>query len=78
MEPADDLTDYIPEHQRIRKLSADIQEETGLIGMHFLRRPLDSEAEAVTTYIALGTGIIGQGIRFQDKEGNFYRNNKDS
>lgn len=47
----DDCSVYVPEERRTRKPSVDIQEQKKRIVMHFLRRPLDSEAEVGTTYI---------------------------
>ncbi|PLB43925.1 hypothetical protein P170DRAFT_514224 [Aspergillus steynii IBT 23096] len=55
VEPGEELSVCVPEHRRIRKLSADIQEENRRIIMHFLRRPLDSDTEVLTTYIPLDT-----------------------
>lgn len=49
---------YIPEHRRIRKVSADIQEEKGQIIMHFVRWPYMPESEIMSTLIPLGTENI--------------------
>lgn len=44
---------YVPEHRRIRKLSADIQEDNQRIAMRFVRWPYNSDAEVISTFIAL-------------------------
>ncbi|KOS48285.1 hypothetical protein ACN38_g701 [Penicillium nordicum] len=49
---------YIPEHRRIRKISADIQEEKGQIIMHFVRWPYMPESEIMSTLIPLRTENI--------------------
>ncbi|KAJ5757919.1 uncharacterized protein N7511_006613 [Penicillium nucicola] len=45
---------YVPEHRRIRKISADIQEEHGHIIMNFVRWPYIPESEIMSTFIPLG------------------------
>ncbi|KAJ5164959.1 uncharacterized protein N7500_006789 [Penicillium coprophilum] len=46
---------YVPEQRRIRKISADIQEEKGQIVMHFVRWPYIPKAEIMSTFIPLRT-----------------------
>ena len=49
---------YVPEHRRIRKISADIQEEDGQIVMNFVRWPYMLESEILSTFIPLRTGTV--------------------
>lgn len=49
---------YVPRHRRIRKISADIQEEKGQIVMHFVRWPYMPESEILSTLIPLRTENI--------------------